>query len=582
LNDFAGPNCPYGTYFAHPPAARMSIIVKAIQNPITWVQKNMSRFPRNACRWQKNANGLLLSIVLFTLPIISGFAAASELTVSPATENFGTVIVGTSQSLTVTITNTTSTTLKVSRVAIYGPGFTLKGLTTPLILSAHEVSTFQVVYAPSSGAASSGGLVVISDAADSPQRVTLSGTGWVPVSSVVPNTYLGMVLHPEVVTGQVPWPTISFGAMRLWATQTQWSALNPSEGTYNWTQLNNWFNIAAQNGKADLIYTFGSVPQWASSKPNDQTCVSQVTAAGSCDAPYDVNADGSGADKLWQDYVTALVAQSAGRIKYWELWNEPDCAWEWNGTIPQMVRMAKDAYTIIKAADPSAMVTTPSSVNAGSGHSIDIWLPAYLAAGGGNYADIVAFHGYINPALGQEPEAITRTVDQVTSSLTGALTTKPIWNTEGGWTQNSNLPNANMEAAFVARVYILQWFKGVQRFYWFQYGNTSTGTFWTSAGTNTAGIAYGEVYDWLVGANLNGPCSAAGTVWTCPFTKPGGVQALAVWDASKTCSGNNCATSSYVPNTAYTKYTNLAGNVTSFAPGATIQIGAEPILLQNK
>ena len=102
--------------------------------------------------------------------------------------------------------------------------------------------------------------------------------------------------------------------------------------------------------------------------------------------------------------------------------------------MPQMVRMAKDAYTIIKAADPSAMVTTPSSVNAGSGHSIDIWLPAFLAAGGGNYADIVAFHGYINPALGQEPEAITKTVDQVTSSLTGALTTKPIWNTEGGWT----------------------------------------------------------------------------------------------------------------------------------------------------
>jgi polysaccharide biosynthesis protein PslG len=542
----------------------------------------MSRFPRNACRWQENVNRLLVLVVLLTLPIFSGIAAATELTISATTENFGTVIVGTSQSRTITLTNTSTTNIKVSHIPVWGAGFSVTGVTLPLVLSSHEASSFQVVYDPTTGAASSGGLIVISDAADSPQRVTLSGTGWVPVSSVVPNTYLGMVLHPEVVTGQVPWPTISFGAMRLWATQTQWSALNPSEGTYNWTQLNNWFNIAAQNGKTDLIYTFGSVPQWASSKPNDQTCVSQVTAAGSCDAPSDVNPDGSGADKLWQDFVTALVAQSAGRIKYWELWNEPDCAWEWSGTMPQMVRMAKDAYTIIKAADPSAMVTTPSSVNAGSGHSIDIWLPAYLAAGGGNYADIVAFHGYINPALGQEPEAITKTVDQVTSSLTGALTTKPIWNTEGGWTQNSNLPNANMEAAFVARVYILQWFKGVQRFYWFQYGNTSTGTFWTSAGTNTAGIAYGQVYDWLVGANLSGPCAATGTVWTCPFTKPGGIQAQAVWDASKTCSGSTCATSSYVPSSVYTKYTNLAGNITSFSPGTTIQIGAEPILLQNK
>src|SRR5579863_2324864 len=209
----------------------------------------MSRFPRNACRWQKNVNRLLVLVVLLTLPIFSGIAAATELTISATTENFGTVIVGTSQSRTITLTNTSTTNIKVSHIPVWGAGFSVTGVTLPLVLSSHEASSFQVVYDPTTGAASSGGLIVISDAADSPQRVTLSGTGWVPVSSVVPNTYLGMVLHPEVVTGQVPWPTISFGAMRLWATQTQWSALNPSEGTYNWTQLNNWFNIAAQNGK---------------------------------------------------------------------------------------------------------------------------------------------------------------------------------------------------------------------------------------------------------------------------------------------------------------------------------------------
>jgi len=247
-----------------------------------------------------------------------------------------------------------------------------------------------------------------------------------------------------------------------------------------------------------------------------------------------------------------------------------------------MVRMAKDAYTIIKAADPTALVLTPSSVDAGSGKAIDIWLPAYIAAGGGNYADIVAFHGYINPAMGQAPEDIAGTVDQLTSSLSGALATKPFWNTEGGWTQNTSLPNADMEAGFVARMYLMQWFKGVGRFYWFQYGNTDTGSLATSAGLNTAGIAYGQVSDWLVGATLSGPCTATGTVWTCPFTKLGGIQNLAVWDASKTCSGNTCYTSSYTPSSIYTKYENLAGGVVSFAPGATVQIGYEPILLENK
>jgi hypothetical protein len=541
----------------------------------------MSQLPRSSGLWPKYVCPVLV-VVLIALPTFSSSASATELSVSPTTENFGTVNVGTSVSETITLTNESSSSIKVSNVPVWGTGFSIKGITTPLVLSAHQVSTFQVIFDPKSGTASTGGLIVTSDAGNSPQRVTLSGTGWVPVSSAVPSTYFGLAIHPDVLNDKVPWPTFPFGAIRLWDSATQWAVLNPSEGTFNWTELNDWLNAATENGKTDLIYTFGVVPQWASSKPNDQTCVSDGSSPGSCDAPKDVNPDGTGTDDLFQTFVRALVAQAAGKIKYWELWNEPDCPYEWNGTMAQMVRMAKDAYMIIKAADPTALVLTPSSVDAGSGKAIDIWLPGYIAAGGGNYADIVAFHGYINPALGQAPENITGTVDQLTSSLSGPLATKPFWNTEGGWTQNTSLPNADMEAGFLARMYLMQWFKGVGRFYWFQYGNTDTGTLWASGGLNPAGIAYGQVSDWLVGATLSGPCTATGTVWTCAFTKPGGIKDMAVWDASKTCTGSNCKTSNYTPISIYTKYTNLAGDIVSFAPGSTIKIGDEPILLENK
>ncbi len=537
----------------------------------------MSSLPRRTC---VHSALLQLCFALLTLTTFSGAATAAELTVSPTSENFGIVDVGTSSSKTVTITNTTNLTLKVSNVAIWGTGFSIKGLTLPLILTAKEVSTFEIVYDPQTATASSGGFIVISDAG-APIRGTISGTGWKAVTGAVGANYMGLVLHPEVLNARVPWPTIPFGGMRLWAAETQWAVLNPAQGVYDWTQLDSWFAIAAANKKTDLIYTFGVVPQWASSDPNDQTCVSAQSVAGSCDAPYDLNPDGSGADELWKEYVTALVTHAAGRIQYWELWNEPDCSYEWNGTTAQLVRMAKDAYTIIKAANPTAMVTTPSAVNAGSGRSIDIWLPAYLAAGGAAYADIVAFHGYINPALGQQPENITRTVDQVTSSIAGTtLASKPIWNTEGGWTANSNLPNPDLEAAFVARVYLLQWFKGVSRFYWFQYGNTDTGSLW-AGGMNEAGIAYGQVYDWMLNATLTGPCTETGTVWTCSYAKPGGVLQQAVWDTSKTCSGGHCTTSNYTPATTYSKYADLAGEVTSFTPGTEVQIGIKPILLEN-
>jgi hypothetical protein len=521
-------------------------------------------------------------MILLAFPIFSVVAAAADLTVSPTAEDFGTINVGTSLTQTVTLTNKGNSTIKVSNVAVYGAGFSVKDVTTPLILSARETSSFEVRFTPQIGVSSSGGLVIVNNAG-SPLRVTLSGVGWVPVSGSVPSHYLGLALHPEVLIDRVPWPSVPFGSVRLWDTQTQWSILNPSEGTYEWAELDSWLSMAAQNGKTDLLYTFGTVPQWASSNPNDPTCVSGNSGPGSCDPPSDLNADGTGTDKYWKDFVTALVSHAAGRIKYWEIWNEPDCPYEWSGTNAQLVRMAKDAYAIIKAADPTAMVTTPSSVDAGSGHSIDIWLPAYLAAGGDAYADLVAFHGYVNPALGQQPEDIAKTVDRVTSSITGsALAKTPIWNSEGGWTSNTNLPDPDMQAAFVARVYLLQWFKGVSRFYWFQYGNADTGTLWTpEGGPNEAEIAYGQVYGWLLNATLTGPCAATGSVWTCSYTKADGVKQQAVWDASKTCNNGHCTTSSYTPDTVYNRYADLAGNVTAFTPGTTIKIGAKPILLEN-
>jgi hypothetical protein len=341
--------------------------------------------------------------------------------------------------------------------------------------------------------------------------------------------------------------------------------------------------MAKQQGQTDILYTFGEVPQWASSNPNDQTCVALNTPPGSCDAPYDLNSDGSGPDLLWQNYVTALVTHAAGRIHYWEVWNEPDVPQMWNGTTAQMLRMVADAYTIIKSIDPSALVTTPTTVNTNNGHTIDHWLPPYLAAGGSAYADIVTFHGYVNTGEGRAPEWITNTVDNVTTAVAGTpLSSKPIWNTEGAWTAGSNLTDPDLQAALVARVYLLQWFKGVSRFYWFQYGGGG-GPLWTPSGPSEAETAYGEVYGWLEGATLTGPCTTVGNVWTCTFTKAGGVQQQqAVWDASKTCSGGKCTTSSYTPDSVYTQYTDLEGNVTTFSPGTTIRIGAKPILLANQ
>jgi len=414
-----------------------------------------------------------------------------------------------------------------------------------------------------------------------------------PPAGVIPPEYFGFNLHPAVSlpgNNEIPWPTILFGAVRLWATETNWNDLNPKNGVYDFSNLDTTLSVAEANNQTDFIYTFGVVPPWASSNPNDQTCVTANSPPGSCDAPSDLNADGSGPDMLWQTFVRALVSHANGQIKYWEIWNEPDVLEEWSGTDAQMVRMAEDAYTIIKAANPSFLVTTPTTVNAGSGQSISSWLPGYLATQGtqgapANFADIVTFHGYVDPCQSQSPETEIANVGDVTSSISGvgALSSKPLWDTEGAWGADAKLTDPDMETAYLARMYLLQWSMNVSRFYWFQYGNQQTGTLWTpSGGLDEAGIAYGHVYNWMVGATLTDSCSATGTVWTCTFTN-GSLQEQAVWDTSQSCSNGACTTSTYTlpPNSVYTSYEDLAGNTTSVS-GGTVQIGAKPILLVNQ
>ena len=540
--------------------------------------------PESVCLLSRSVSCWSAILILLVLSLLAG-VAAGQLAINPVSLDFGVVNIGNNLSPSVTLTNKSSATLRVLDIVPVGAGaagYSVKGPTMPLLLSTGQSATFHVIFAPPLALSFSANVVVVSKASNSPQYVTLTGTGWVPVHSKVPASLFGMDVHPEVLTGQIPWPAIPFGSLRLWDTKTDWASLNPSKNTYDWSNLDDWLQMAKQQGQTDVLYTFGEVPQWASSNPNDQTCADLNTSPGSCDAPYDLNSDGSGPDLLWQNYVTALVNHAAGRIHYWEIWNEPDVPQMWNGTTAQMLRMVKDAYTIIKSIDPTALVTTPTTVNTNNGRTIDHWLPPYLAAGGTAYADIVTFHGYINTGEGHAPEWITNIVDNVTTAVAGTpLSSKPVWNTEGAWTTSSNLTDSDLQAALVARVYLLQWFKGVSRFYWFQYGGGG-GPLWTPAGPSKAEIAFSEVYSWLKGAALTGPCVAVGSVWTCTFAKTGGVQQQAVWDASKTCSNGKCTKSSYRPGSVYTQYTDLEGNVTPFSPGTTIPIGAKPILLANQ
>lgn len=117
---------------------------------------------------------------------VSGTGAASpgQLGSNPTSLNFGSVTVGSSQSLSATITNSGGSSVSISNVAINGSGYTLSGITTPLTLTSGQSTTFTVKFAPSSSGTANGTVTVTSDASNPSFAVSLTGTGTMAVGTV--------------------------------------------------------------------------------------------------------------------------------------------------------------------------------------------------------------------------------------------------------------------------------------------------------------------------------------------------------------------------------------------------------------
>jgi len=103
------------------------------------------------------------------------------------------------------------------------------------------------------------------------------------------------------------------------------------------------------------------------------------------------------------DFLTALATRYRGRIRAYEVWNEPNLAREWGGQVPDpgaYVQMLGIAHQAIKAADPNAMVISAGLSPTGSwtdeARPDDWYLRSMYEAMGHNsdgYFDALGAHG---------------------------------------------------------------------------------------------------------------------------------------------------------------------------------------------
>jgi len=370
------------------------------------------------------------------------------------------------------------------------------------------------------------------------------------------------------------WPTVPFGSLRLWDTHTGWPDLEPSQGAYRWDLLNGWLNLAQSHGMTDILYTFGSTAPWAATDATNTTC---KYGPGTCTPPSDLDSQGLGSDQMWIDFVTNLATVGKGRIKYYQLWDTPQDPTHWTGNVQQLVRMSQDAYTTIKSIDPSAKILSPPSGAYKAAPSKCVIanraLP-FFKNGGGQWVDVVSFNTYYDNVAEDIIPVVQCFMENVLVPY-GQMS-KPLWASEGGWGTSSDLWNQDLQAAFLARSYLVLLSQGVRRFYWYSWNNPNWGTLWNkNAGIQLPGKAYAQVHNWLAGRTLTQPCTTDGNeVWTCVLMGANGYQSQATWVQG--------ASQAYTVPAPYVNYRDLMGMTTAVTTGQQITITSSPILLQNQ
>jgi len=375
----------------------------------------------------------------------------------------------------------------------------------------------------------------------------------------IPASFFGMsVINPKV------WPSASLGAFGK-GGETTWPYLEPSKGIFNWTRLDAFVANAKAHGTT-MYLTNSGVPSWAAA--NTSTCTFPQGTSVCTSMVADISD--------WDDFCTALVQRYKGQIMMYELWNEPDEP-SFTGTLADMVELTTHLYNIIRANDPNALIASPSIIRAP-------WFGNYFAAGAPRGVDVIATHGYLeNSGNVAEALAAAKTAAWHPIMIRYGLQSKPLWDTESSWGTDTGAGlDAEAQAAFLTRDYLLHWSAGITAFYWYAWDSPTWGTLWTST-PSEAGLAYTQVSNWMIGASMPEPCSAQGTVYTCPLARANGYSALAVWDASKTCTtAGGCPTSNFKAPAGFVQYRCLNGTVNQIQPGEVVLIGAKPILLENQ
>jgi hypothetical protein len=141
------------------------------------------------------ARNFFFLLAIFGLIVMSGCVGLGKpgtipgvaMQVTPNPLNFGTVMVGSSSTQSVTVSNGGAAKFTLSKVSASGTGFTISGLSAPETLAPGQSVKLTVVFKPTSAATESVNLLVAINAQGLQTAGSLNGTGSTSLLSVTPS-----------------------------------------------------------------------------------------------------------------------------------------------------------------------------------------------------------------------------------------------------------------------------------------------------------------------------------------------------------------------------------------------------------
>lgn len=198
----------------------------------------------------------------------------------------------------------------------------------------------------------------------------------------------------------------------------QWGRIEPRPGKFDWTFTDRAVNELVQRG-VNIVGLLNPAVGWGTPDPADDNIPPEQ---GSFYPPD---------PQLFAKFAATVVNRYKDRVRYWQVWNEPDNAVYWRPAPNPAAYAAllRAVYPEIKGADPGATVLAAGIVSPEPAGS---FLQAIADNGAWGSFDIIALHPYTDP-LGPEAGSIDTVGIGAIQTLAARLGPKPIWVTEFGW-----------------------------------------------------------------------------------------------------------------------------------------------------